>query len=36
MLVEQQINILELFLKDHAAMKTGVQAADNSALPSQK
>ncbi len=31
--LEQQISILEWFLKDHVTLKTGVVAADNSVLP---
>ncbi len=30
------MRILEWFLKDHVTLKTGVMAAENSALPSQK
>ncbi len=33
---EQQISILEWFLKDHMTLTTGAMAAENSALPSQK
>ncbi len=35
MFLEHQNNVLELFLKDHVTMKTGVMSAENSALPSQ-
>ncbi len=34
--LQHQISILEWFLKDHVTLKTGVMAAENSALPSQK
>ncbi len=30
--LEHQISILELFLKDHVTLKTGVMAAENSAV----
>ncbi len=33
MFLEHQINILEWFLKDHVTLKTGIMAAENSALP---
>ncbi len=33
---EHQISILERFLKDHVTLKTGVMAAENSALQSQE
>ncbi len=33
---KKQINILQCFLKDHETFKSGVMAAENSALPSQK
>ncbi len=36
MFIGQQISILEYFLKDHVTLKTGVTAAENSALPSQE
>ncbi len=36
MLLGSQISILEWFLKNHVTLKTGVMAAENSALPSQK
>ncbi len=32
----QNFNILQCFLKDHETLKTGVIAAENSALPSHK
>ncbi len=32
MILEQQISILEWFLKDHVTLKTGVIAAENVAL----
>ncbi len=35
MLSEQQINLLEWFLKDHVTLKTGEMSAENLALPSQ-
>jgi len=35
-MLEQQINILEQFLKDHVTLKTGIMAADISALQSQE
>ncbi len=35
-LFEQQISILEWFLKDHVTMDARVMAAENSALPSQE
>ncbi len=34
MFLEQQVNILELFLKDHLTLKT--DDAENVALPSQE
>ncbi len=36
MFLEQQIIILEWFLKDHVTLKTGVMATENSVLPSQE
>ncbi len=36
MFLEQQISILEWFLKDHETLKTEVMAAKNAALPSQE
>ncbi len=36
MFPQKQIRILEWFLKDHVALKTGVMTAENSALPSQE
>ncbi len=30
------ISILELFLKDHMTLKTGIMATENSALPPQE
>ncbi len=35
-LLEDQICILEWFLKDHVILKTGVISAENSALRSQE
>ncbi len=32
MLLEQQVNIIEGFLKDHVALKTEAMAAENSAF----
>ncbi len=34
--LDHQISILEWFLKDHVALKTGVMPAENSALQLQK
>ncbi len=34
--IDQQIGILEWFLKDHVTLKTKVMAAKKSVLPSQK
>ncbi len=36
MFIEDQISILEWFLKDHVTLKTGVMTAKNVALPSQE
>ncbi len=36
MFLEQQIRILERFLKDHETMKSGVMASENSVLTSQE
>ncbi len=36
MFLEQQISILQLLLKDHVALKTGVISSENSSLPSQE
>ncbi len=36
MYLEHQNSILEWFLKDHVTQKTGVMAAENSALPSKE
>ncbi len=36
MILKQQISISEWFLKNHVTLKTGVTAAENSALPSQE
>ncbi len=36
MFLEQQISILEWFLKDHVTLKTGEMATENSVLPSQE
>ncbi len=36
MFLEQQISILEWFLKDHVTLKTREMATENSVLPSQE
>jgi len=33
MFLEHKISILELFLKDHVTLKTGVMTSQNSAFP---
>ncbi len=36
MVIEDQISILEWFLKDHVTVRNGVMDDDNSSLPSQE